>query len=575
MTAKKIKILIVDDIRENLYLLETILKHDGYDVVSAKNGVEALEKLKKDSVDLIVSDILMPKMDGFQLCRECKSDNKLRKIPFIFYTATYTEKKDKEFALNLGAEAFIVKPTKPDVFLKTVEALIDRYKKGSLIAPKKPIKKKSVYLAEYSKRLIKKLGRKMLGLEEEVIKRKKAENALRKAYDGLEIKVKERTVELAKILTEVSREKDKVDAILYSIGDGVFVVDIDYKIILFNRAAANISGFSVKEAIGKKYSKILRFVHVKDKKINDRFVKETVASCQVSKMSNDTSLIRKDCKRIPVANSAAPLKDENGKVIGCVVVFRDITKEREIDRMKTEFVSLASHQLRTPLTTINWFAEMLLAGDVGKVNKAQKNYLEKVYHGSQRMVTLVNAFLNVSRIELGTLAIEPEPTNLVKLAESVLDEFRLQIKDKKIKIEKNYGKRLPSINVDPKLMRIVFQNLLNNAVKYTPSKSEVRLDITKQKQDILIKIADTGYGIPKHQQSKIFTKLFSADNIKEKNTDGTGLGLYVVKAIIDQSGAKIWFESEENKGTTFYVSLPLLGMKAKEGKKGLVYTNNL
>jgi len=162
---KKMKILIVDDIEENLYLLESLLKGSGYEVAAAKDGVEALSRLKEKSIDIIVSDILMPKMDGFQFCRECKKDDSLKKIPFIFYTATYTEKKDEEFALSLGAEKFIVKPQEPQAFLKILEEVIKEHKKGVLVATKEPTKEEEIYLTEHNKRLIQKLEKKMLALE--------------------------------------------------------------------------------------------------------------------------------------------------------------------------------------------------------------------------------------------------------------------------------------------------------------------------------------------------------------------------------------------------------------------------
>jgi len=185
------------------------------------------------------------------------------------------------------------------------------------------------------------------------------------------------------------------------------------------------------------------------------------------------------------------------------------------------------------------------------------------------MVDLVNALLNVSRIDLGTFAIEPESIEIKKIAESVLKELIPQTKQKQTKITEEYDEDLPTIQADPKLIRIIFQNLLSNAVKYTPKGGEIFLSITKDKRNLSIEVADNGYGIPKDQQSKIFTKLFRADNIRQKDTEGNGLGLYIVKSIVDESGGKIWFESEENKGTTFYVTLPLEGMKKKQGAKGL------
>jgi len=277
---------------------------------------------------------------------------------------------------------------------------------------------------------------------------------------------------------------------------------------------------------------------------------------------------KRDGEKFPVSISVTPVI-MNGKIVGAINVFRDITHEKEIDKAKTEFVSLASHQLRTPLSAINWYTEMLLAGDAGKISKDQKQYLEEVYKSNKRMVELVNSLLNVSRIDLGTFAIVPEPVNLAEVSKSILTELTPMVKTKKMKIEENYDKSIKKISVDQKLTRIIFQNLISNAVKYTPEGGKVSVSIEKQDKNALIKVQDTGYGIPKKDQARIFEKLFRADNVREKETDGTGLGLYIVKSILEQSGGKISFESEENKGTTFYVTIPLSGMKAKEGTKDL------
>ena len=174
------KVLIVDDIEANLELLEARLEGDGYEVTSAMNGVEALEILKTDSIDIIISDILMPKMDGYQLCRECKRDDTLRKIPFIFYTATYTDKKDEEFALSLGADRFIVKPMERKHFLKKIQGILENSKKDLLTPSEMPAEKEEVvYLKQYSERLINKLEKKMLDLKSEIAERKRAEAKLR------------------------------------------------------------------------------------------------------------------------------------------------------------------------------------------------------------------------------------------------------------------------------------------------------------------------------------------------------------------------------------------------------------
>jgi len=181
------KILIVEDKVENIYFLKTLLKSAGYKVVSASNGVEALEKLKKESFDLIISDILMPKMDGFQLCRQCKANEALRSIPFIFYTATYTSKKDEEFGLSLGADEFLVKPLEPNTLLGIIKRVIKKREKRVLPTPKKRAKKKKEFFKLYNERLINKLEDKMLDLEKEIAERKKIEKKLNERIKELSI----------------------------------------------------------------------------------------------------------------------------------------------------------------------------------------------------------------------------------------------------------------------------------------------------------------------------------------------------------------------------------------------------
>ncbi len=267
-------------------------------------------------------------------------------------------------------------------------------------------------------------------------------------------------------------------------------------------------------------------------------------------------------------------------------VAQDVSRHQELAQAKTDFVALASHQLRTPLSIIKWYIDFLLAGDAGELTAEQKHYLKEVYRSNERLIELVNALLDVSRIDVGTFAIEPEPTDIVAKAEEALARFMPEINEKKIKVEKEFD-RLPLINLDPRLTKIVFENIISNAVKYTPPGGIIRLEIKKTDKDVLIKISDTGCGIPREQQPKIFTKLFRADNVKRIESVGTGLGLYIVKAVIEKSGGKIWFQSPsldlflsqeqkkkktklgKNMGTTFFITIPLRGMKPKPGTKKL------
>ncbi|MDO8557837.1 MAG: ATP-binding protein [bacterium] len=357
----------------------------------------------------------------------------------------------------------------------------------------------------------------------------------------------------------------------------VIITDPNGVILFANEAAEKTTGYTFKEMVGQTprlWGALMPAPFYKE-----LWVKKSAGMKLVYKVLNRS----RDGRLYVSLVRVTPLMQDKS-VIAYVATEEDITDLMQLDKAKTEFVSLASHQLRTPLSTVNWYAEMLLAGDAGKINKEQKKYVEEIYNGNQRMVELVNALLNVSRIELGTFLIEPQPTNVAELARSVMDEQRPAIDEKKILLKPNLADNLPIIQIDPKLLRMVFQNLLSNAVKYTPEGGTVELDLRVDSDCIVIKVADTGYGIPKPQQDKIFTKLFRADNVRKKDTEGTGLGLYIVKSIIDHSGGKVWFESparqspdgssrmaggEENPGTVFYVTLPISGMMKKVGTKSL------
>lgn len=285
-----------------------------------------------------------------------------------------------------------------------------------------------------------------------------------------------------------------------------------------------------------------------------------------------------DIKAKQLATTAKEKERVRGKLVVTAKQLAATAKEvelanqklRALDLAKDEFVSIASHQLRTPLTALRGYVGMLLDGDAGPINTKQSEYLTEIKKANDRMINLIMALLNVSRIDLGVFVVEPEPVNLEKVAESTLKESEIRVNDKNLAIITNFGKDLPMINADLNIIRMIFQNLLSNAVKYTPSGGKISLSIKKDDQNILISIADTGCGISKSVQSKIFTKMFRADNARVKDPEGTGLGLYIIKETIEKTGGKIWFESlGENKGATFYVTIPLEGMKKKLGTKRL------
>lgn len=368
---------------------------------------------------------------------------------------------------------------------------------------------------------------------------------------------------------ELEEEKARHDAMLQNIGDGVMGINDKGEIIFSNKQVEIMTGWAESEILGKPLIHVLRLEDEEKVEVstNNRPIR-TALFAKKKVISDDYFYVKKDKSRFPVAITATPVV-LHGQVVGGVNVFRDVTREKEIDRMKTEFISLASHQLRTPLSAMKWFTEMLVDGDIGKLNAEQFEVVNNIYQSNERMIGLVNALLNISRIESGRIIIEPKPTDLEKLVREVVTELNQKIEKKKIHLAVSVSDSLPNINIDPKLVRHVYMNLLTNAIKYSREGGEVTVIISKSGNEVISQVSDYGFGIPKNQQDQVFKKFFRAENVAKVETDGTGLGLYLTKAIVDSSGGKIWFESEEDKGTTFWFILPLTGSHQKEGEVSL------
>lgn len=363
---------------------------------------------------------------------------------------------------------------------------------------------------------------------------------------------------------EISNERKQTVA-LESAENTAFITDRNGTIQWVNPSFSRLTGYSAEEAIGKT-PRILKSGKL-HQDYYEHFWKTILAGNPIRSKVIDR---RKDGTLFTADQIVTPVKDDHGNVINFVAIQHDITKDAEIDMAKTEFVSTASHQLRTPLSTINWYTEMLLSGDAGAISDKQKEYLTEVYKGNQRLVSLVNNLLNVSRMETGELSIEPEQVNIKEAVESIIHELGPLMAAKRIQVETHFDDSPATLSADSKLLRIIIQNLVTNAVKYSREGGQVWVDVAKKEADIVFTVTDNGIGIPKEAQDKIFTKLFRADNARQAEPDGTGLGLYIVKSILDKTGGTVRFDSREGGGTTFYVTMPLTGMQKKEGKKGLV-----
>lgn len=366
---------------------------------------------------------------------------------------------------------------------------------------------------------------------------------LQELADNLDRKVKVKTKALAKALQEVKVEQDKTLAIINNFSDGLLVFDKKNKLSLINPKAEDFFNLKKEKVINKDISNLALFPELK-------FLKKIKAK----------PIFRKEFKindQLILEISSIFITEKNKKKI-ILIILHDITRERRIETMKTEFVSLTAHQLRTPLSAIKWTLRMLLDGDLGKINKVQKDFIKKTYSSNERMISLINDLLNVTRIEEGRYIFKQSPIKIEEIIESLIASHRNQIEEKKINLSfKKTGSNLPKVIVDKEKISLAIENLLENALKYTPVKGEIIIFLRKDKNQIKFCIKDNGVGIPKEQQNRVFTKFFRAANIMRMETEGTGLGLFLAKNIIEAHGGKIWFKSKEKQGTTFFFTIPL------------------
>jgi PAS domain S-box-containing protein len=365
----------------------------------------------------------------------------------------------------------------------------------------------------------------------------------------------------------MAQDMEKFKLAVENASDHIVITDPDGIILYANKAVEAITGFKRNEVMGFKCGCGATWGGLMD----TDFYKHFWTEIKVKKHSFSGEIVnkRKNGEKYIALSHIAPILDKKGEARFFVGIERDITKEKEIDKMKTEFISLASHQLRTPLSAMKWFLEMLLEGDAGELSEEQREFVENINQSNERMIELVNALLNVSRLESGRIMIDPRPTNLLELVNEVIEEVEVKAKEKQQNILVTSPTMLPSIHIDSKLIRQVYMNLLTNAIKYSSENTTITIKISNKKTKIVTAIVDQGYGIPQKDQEHMFEKFYRAGNIIKRETDGNGLGLYLVKAIIESSQGSIWFESEENKGTTFWFSLPKAGVKKKEGEVSL------
>lgn len=340
-------------------------------------------------------------------------------------------------------------------------------------------------------------------------------------------------------------ERDKTQTIIANLADGLLVFDRENNLALINPRAEDFFGVNAKEIVERPTLELTKFPNLEPlvsligREIKGVFRKELTIK-----------------ENLTLEVSTVPMISGEEK-LGTLVILHNISREKIIERMKTEFVSLAAHQLRTPLSAIKWTLKMLLDGDLGEITKEQKNFIIKTYKSNERMIILINDLLDITRIEEGRYLYKPVLVELEPIVQFTVDSYKEEAERKKITLEfKKPKNKLPRIMLDVEKIKLVIQNFLDNAVKYTSAGGKIAASLKYVKKEIEFSVKDSGVGIPKDQQERVFVKFFRGANVIRMDTEGTGLGLFISKNIIEAHGGRVWFESVENKGSVFYFALP-------------------
>jgi signal transduction histidine kinase len=401
---------------------------------------------------------------------------------------------------------------------------------------------------------------------------------LRELTSNLEKQVKERTRELQEKIEEsehsrvalmnmledmedlrrrAEEEKEKTLAIITNFVDGLMFFDANDCLVLANPQIETYFSTSKEEILQVIGKKIGDFEGV----VGFRPLVELMGR-SLRKVTRKELFLS---DKLILEVSTLEVSSRHGK-IGTLVIIHDITREKTVERMKTEFVSIAAHQLRTPISAIKWTLRMILDGDLGPITDDQRDFLDKTYKSNERMINLINDLLNVTRIEEGRHLYNLSLTNLEDIIQALAGTYAELAQQRKLTFEfKKPEQSLPRVRVDAEKMKLVISNLIENSIKYTPAGGKVTVSVEARDNDIQVSVKDTGMGILKDQEERIFTKYFRGLNAIRMETEGTGLGLFIAKNIVETHGGKIWFESKEDKGTTFTFTVPLADQFAKNG----------
>ena len=359
----------------------------------------------------------------------------------------------------------------------------------------------------------------------------------------------------ARLYQQTAQEKRRLDAILDSSADGILIMNPGHTIQRFNRALARMTGWTAADALGLSHDDVIRFARRQPG--SDLAEAEAggwpLASNPVP-LYVEGDLVRREGGFLPAGVTYAPLFDREGRLVNLIANVRDITKFREAEELKSTFISIISHELRTPVSLIKGYAETLRREDARWDATVVRDSLAIIDEEADRLAEMIDNLLDASRLQAGDMRMNMAEVALDRLAQRLVEKFRTQSEKHTLVVD--FPPDFPLVNGDEARLTQVLSNLLSNAIKYSPSGGQIKVRGTAGPAQVTVSVSDQGPGIPETDVPHVFERFYRADSELTQRVKGTGLGLFLAKAVVEAHGGRIWLESTPGQGTTFYFSLP-------------------
>ena len=504
------RVLLISDDRALCDHLTEIFTEEGHHVFLAHSPSEGLSRWRGRRFDLILLDLALPAMKGLTTLQRIRAQDQNTCVVVLI---AHDEIRDAIEAVRQGADGYIEKHQ------LTSEA----------------------DLAEFFH-----IIQRALEIRRSQVSRSRLEQEIRQTNEELE----ETIGQLEQARTELHEEQHRLKHILFSLSELVIVVDTSEQVVLINPSAARELGMAPEHILGRPITQLSIHPRVLEG-IRHVIPSEETLQLELPRLRTDSV----DHQRAFRA-TFNPVRSEHGLLLGVVIVLHDITQEKELEQMKIDFYSMIVHDLRSPATAIIGFTDLLAQEAVGPLNAAQREIVEIIQRSVRKLLNLINDFLDYSAIDAGFLRLEKRNTNLNELIRHAVHEIRPLANQRQQILEV----RMPSDPViallDDERINQVLSNLLSNAIKYTPEGGHITVSLREDPEHVIIEVSDTGIGIPQDQIPLLFSKYARARNARARQIKGTGLGLLIVKEIVQAHGGKIAVESSVGEGSTFRVTLP-------------------